>query len=254
MKKLFKVLFVLIVALVVIGGITFLIDASRVASGKTPICAIETAKMEDGGTTEYLGIGYKVIDFNMLNGYDEMKIGPWSMKQVDFKEEIEAFNQKLEEQSTPIQEEEPAEEENVEDEVSGEIAEPSGEEIIESGEITETEETNSGEEATEPQSGEETPTNEVLEEETASGEIPAEETKTEANQFKATITGIKQNTIIVMADEGEGVRNSSDLFSFVNPDDSVIYTQGQRVLVEFTGDINETYPASITVTKIEVIE
>ena len=45
----------------------------------------------DGGTIEYFGLGYKVIDFNMLNGYDEMKIGSWFMKYEDFENEFNDY-------------------------------------------------------------------------------------------------------------------------------------------------------------------
>ena len=40
MKKFLKVLFTLIIIIVLVGGITFLIDASRAASGKSPLCAL----------------------------------------------------------------------------------------------------------------------------------------------------------------------------------------------------------------------
>ena len=39
----------------------------------------------DGGTIEYFGLGYKVIDFNRLSGYDEVKVGTWFM---DYKMEV----------------------------------------------------------------------------------------------------------------------------------------------------------------------
>ena len=46
---------------------------------KGPFFAIETKEYSDGGTKEYLGLGYKIIDYNKLDGYDEYKIGTWFM-------------------------------------------------------------------------------------------------------------------------------------------------------------------------------
>ena len=57
-----------------------------------PFLAINTKTYNDGGTKEYYGLGYKVIDFNMLNGYDEIKIGSWFMKYEDFENEYNYIN------------------------------------------------------------------------------------------------------------------------------------------------------------------
>jgi len=45
----------------------------------------------DGGTTEYFGLGYKVIDFHSLAGFDDVKIGTWAMQYEDFEEEMKYF-------------------------------------------------------------------------------------------------------------------------------------------------------------------
>ncbi len=271
MKKLLKLLMALLLALIVIGGITFLIDASRVASGKTPICAVEVSKFQDGGTTEYLGIGYRVIDFNMLNGYDEMKIGPWSMKKTDFKEEYEAYNQRLENTANiPSEElsdipEEVSGDENLEE--SGELGEEVVEELSSGEEVQEEINENNPEmnpdnpeteqnpeeitEAGEPNS--EVEVNEVPEEAPVA-ENPTEVVGETSPSFVATVVGVNQDTIIVTVEASEPISASANMFSFSNPDTSKTYTSGQKIKVFYTGDISESYPAQVTAISVEVVE
>ena len=51
----------------------------------------------DDGTIEYFGLGYKVIDFHTLAGFDDIKIGSWFMDYNDFKEEMKAYEKKYKE-------------------------------------------------------------------------------------------------------------------------------------------------------------
>ena len=51
----------------------------------------------DGGTIEYFGLGYKVIDFHTIAGFDNIKIGTWFMDYNDLEEEIKAYEKKFEE-------------------------------------------------------------------------------------------------------------------------------------------------------------
>lgn len=98
MKKGFKIIGIILGVIVISGIIFFIVDYNRVKKQKNPIFCIETATFLDGGTTEYIGVGYKVIDFNKLNGYDEIKIGTWFMNLDDFNDEIEVYDKKFEEQ------------------------------------------------------------------------------------------------------------------------------------------------------------
>ena len=92
MKKGIKVLLIILGVIIILGLIFFAVDYSRVQRQETPIFCINYATANDGGTNEYLGLGYKVIDFNMLNGYDEIKIGSWFMKYEDFENEYNYIN------------------------------------------------------------------------------------------------------------------------------------------------------------------
>ena len=95
MKKGIKVLLIILGVIIILGLIFFAVDYSRVQRQETPIFCINYATANDGGTNEYLGLGYKVIDFNRLNGYDEIKIGSWFMKYEDFENEYNKYTEEL---------------------------------------------------------------------------------------------------------------------------------------------------------------
>ena len=84
MKKEVKFICIAIAIIVVLGIIFYIFDYNRIKNNKTPIFCINSATYMDGGSKEYLGLGYKVIDFNRTNGYDVMKIGTWFMNYEDF--------------------------------------------------------------------------------------------------------------------------------------------------------------------------
>lgn len=68
-----------IVILIIIAMITT--DIIRVAKyDKKPLFAINTKTYKDGGSKEYIGLGYKVIDYYQLQGRRDIEIGTWNMK------------------------------------------------------------------------------------------------------------------------------------------------------------------------------
>lgn len=88
MNKKLKGILIIVGILVLLALICFCVDYSRVKKQEKPIFCINLATYRDGGTKEYYGLGYKVIDFNRIDGYDEMKIGSWLMKYEDIANEI----------------------------------------------------------------------------------------------------------------------------------------------------------------------
>ena len=81
-NKIFKpkrsiIIIVLCVALIVISMLV--IDICILKNGGQPIFSIRSVAYSDGGTKEYLGFGYKIIDYNKIDGYDGYKIGTWFM-------------------------------------------------------------------------------------------------------------------------------------------------------------------------------
>ena len=76
----------------------FVIDYDRAKKQEKPIFCINIATYRDGGTKEYLGLGYKVIDFHTLEGFDDIKIGTWFINYNDFNEEMKVYETKFEEE------------------------------------------------------------------------------------------------------------------------------------------------------------
>ena len=99
MKKILKVVAGILGIIVVLGIVFFTVDYNRVKNQEKPIFCIKSPAggIMDGGTIEYFGLGYKVIDFHTIAGFDDIKIGTWFMDYNDFEEEIKAYEKKYKE-------------------------------------------------------------------------------------------------------------------------------------------------------------
>ena len=100
MKKCLKVIGIVLGIIVILGIVFFAIDYNRVQKQEKPIFCIQNPAgvIKDGGTIEYFGLGYKVIDFHTLAGFDDIKIGTWLMDYNDFQEEIKEYEKRFEEE------------------------------------------------------------------------------------------------------------------------------------------------------------
>ena len=98
MKKFFKIIGVILATIVVLGIIFFTVDYSRVQKQEKPIFCILKDEANYGGTKIYLGLGYKVIDFHTLAGFDDIKVGTWFIDYDDFEEEMKIYETKYEEE------------------------------------------------------------------------------------------------------------------------------------------------------------
>ena len=102
-KRIINIVFGLL--LIIIAIITT--DYIRVAKYEyTPLFAIKTKEYKDGGTKVYMGLGYKVIDYNQIQGRRDIEIGLWNLKTnskpidvddvdlaIEFtKDEVKAYN------------------------------------------------------------------------------------------------------------------------------------------------------------------
>ena len=72
--------------------------------------------------------------------------------------------------------------------------------------------------------------------------------------FYGKILETSPSYIIVEPNEDEEIRKSSDKFSINIMNDDTTYEVGTNVKITYIGDINESYPAQIKTTKIEIIE
>ena len=76
-KRIINVVFSIIVIIIIM----ITVDYIRVTKyGYTPLFAIKTLELKDGGTKEYTGLGYKVIDYNEIKGRRDIEIGLWGIK------------------------------------------------------------------------------------------------------------------------------------------------------------------------------
>lgn len=76
-----KLLIIILLLTAIIWALFFITDYNRAQNNKRPIFAIETSFYSDGGTREYIGLGYKVIAYAVIDEgiTDEIKckIGTW---------------------------------------------------------------------------------------------------------------------------------------------------------------------------------
>ena len=76
-KLIINIVCSIIVILVLMVGID-VIGVTRYNVG--PFFAIPTKTYKDGGTKEYVGLGYKVIKYNQLQGRRDKELGTWGLK------------------------------------------------------------------------------------------------------------------------------------------------------------------------------
>ena len=100
MKKSLKVIGIVLGVIVILGIVFFVVDYNRVQKQEKPIFCIQNPAgiINDGVTVEYFGLGYKVIDFHTIAGFDDIKIGTWFMDYNDFNEEMKVYEEKYEEE------------------------------------------------------------------------------------------------------------------------------------------------------------
>ncbi len=96
MKKGVKIVGIIIGIIILLEIIFFAIDYNRAKNNEQPMFGVQIDEANDGGTKIYLGLGYKVIDFNTLSGFDDVKIGTWLMNYEDFNEEKQAYDEEFE--------------------------------------------------------------------------------------------------------------------------------------------------------------
>ena len=99
MRKALKVIGIILGIIIILGLIFFVVDYNRVKNNERPIFCISNpaGTISDGGTVEFFGLGYKVIDFHTLAGFDDIKIGTWFIDYNDFEEEMKAYEKIFEE-------------------------------------------------------------------------------------------------------------------------------------------------------------
>lgn len=84
-KKIKVILTIVLINIIILGLIFFVVDYNKVKKQELPVFCVYIDTYHDGGTIEYLGLGYKVIAFHKFDmeedtGYhDKIHIGSWFM-------------------------------------------------------------------------------------------------------------------------------------------------------------------------------
>lgn len=248
MKKIIKLVIAIIFALAIISGIMILVDCSSIKSEKEPIFAKMSSALNDGGTVVYTGFGYKIIDFHMLNGYDETKVGTLFTKPEDFSEEYKKYDVNLIPKDDDKNQNDDDNKINSGDteKESGDKNQVSGDAVVSSGDY----EVKSGDTGT--ASGEK---NNNLEQPTQSGDLEKSGDKEEVKPyFIGSVIGVKGDIMLVTPLEDQEILKSSDIISFsIKNEKSKDYIIGQKVKVTYTGDVRETYPAGVDAISVEIV-
>ncbi len=66
MRK-YKNILACVILIITIGFVTYSIDSKRISREENPIFVVPTLVAKDGGTTIYIGLGYKVIRWSTIS-------------------------------------------------------------------------------------------------------------------------------------------------------------------------------------------
>lgn len=80
------------------------------------------------------------------------------------------------------------------------------------------------------------------------------ERKNDEHSFYGKVLEVYSSYIIVEPNEDEEERKSSDKFHIDLKNDDITYEVGTNVKITYIGGINESYPAQVGTTKIEIVE
>ena len=70
MKPIIKIVLIIVISIILISTIFAIVDYNRTKKELIPIFTIKTKIYKDGGSVEYLGLGYKIIKYNQLDNYE----------------------------------------------------------------------------------------------------------------------------------------------------------------------------------------
>ena len=68
-------LLIIIPIIAILIAVMLLIDFNRVIQNMEPLFCVTKTVYEDGGTKEYIGIGYKIFDYKKINEKRQVKLG-----------------------------------------------------------------------------------------------------------------------------------------------------------------------------------
>lgn len=102
LKKNYKKIIIIIILIIGAWSLMYLTDKTRVLKDeKRPIFAIKTGVYSDGKSTEYMGLGYKIIMYKQIGGRYDTKIGFWNLKFIDKPTKIKLLDFAIEYTNNP---------------------------------------------------------------------------------------------------------------------------------------------------------
>lgn len=97
-KVIMNIIFIVLIACMIM----ITVDTIAVANYQVgPFFAIRTRVYNDGGTSEYHGLGYKVIKYNQTDGRKDIELGTWNMPYSVKQASISALDLAIELRNTP---------------------------------------------------------------------------------------------------------------------------------------------------------
>ncbi|MCL2859402.1 MAG: hypothetical protein FWF46_02290 [Oscillospiraceae bacterium] len=80
MNKKLNIILIIFLIIILLSIVFAIIDYNRAKKQQIPVFCIKLYTDMDGGTKEYIGLGYKVIAYHKLNGYNKIHFGSIFMK------------------------------------------------------------------------------------------------------------------------------------------------------------------------------
>lgn len=71
---------IIVIVVTILLSTMIIADFNFALHKQRPVFCITQNTYEDGGTVEYIGLGYKIIDYNVIEGRQDVKLGTLFMR------------------------------------------------------------------------------------------------------------------------------------------------------------------------------
>lgn len=78
-RKTIITILVIIIVLLILGVTAFLVDFNLVVRNNEPKLSININTYDNGNSKEYIGLGYKIIRYNISSNKELVKFGFWDL-------------------------------------------------------------------------------------------------------------------------------------------------------------------------------
>lgn len=74
-RKTVKTLLIICIVVITLLSTMIIADFNYILQGEKPVFCFRKKEYKDGGTIEYVGLGYKIIKYNAIGGREDIEIG-----------------------------------------------------------------------------------------------------------------------------------------------------------------------------------